>query len=237
MKLYSKYPKHFVAVDCVIFGYRNNELCLLLYPRGFEPAQGSWSLMGGFVKEDESADESAKRVLKKTTGLQNIFLEQVATFSNPNRDTEARVISIAYYSLIRIEDQNELLVRKHGAHWWPVTGLPKMIFDHHKIVLKALEELQQKAGYSIVGKELLPEKFTLMQLRKLYEAIFQKEFDPGNFRKKILSLDTLQRLDTKDYSESKKGAFYYRCKENNQVEKQENSAHQIAGNNKSKQYI
>jgi ADP-ribose pyrophosphatase YjhB (NUDIX family) len=237
MKLYSKYPKHFVAVDCVIFGYRNNELCLLLYPRGFEPAQGNWSLMGGFVKETESAGDAAKRVLYSTTGLQDIFLEQVATFSAPNRDTEARVISIAHYALIRIEEQDELLVRKHGAHWWPITELPKMIFDHEEIAQKALEKLQQKAGYSIVGKELLPEKFTLMQLRKLYEAIFQKKFDPGNFRKKILSLDTLQRLNTKDYSESKKGAFYYKCKYDSKTEKQKKSLNQKTGNNKSKTYI
>ncbi len=213
MKLYNKYPKHFVAVDCVIFGYRNNELCLLLYPRGFEPAQGRWSLMGGFVEVDESADSAAKRVLQQTTGLKEIFLKQVGVFSEPARDPEARVISIAYYALIRIEDQNELLIRKHGAHWWPITALPRMIFDHDQITEQALVELQRKSRYSIVGKELLPEKFTLLQLRKLYEAIFQKEFDPGNFRKKILSLDTLERLSFKDYSESKKGAFYYRCKE------------------------
>ncbi len=213
MKLYNKYPKHFVAVDCVIFGYRNNELCLLLYPRGFEPAQGRWSLMGGFVEVDESADRAAKRVLQQTTGLKEIFLKQVGVFSEPARDPEARVISIAYYALIRVEDQNELLIRRHGAHWWPITALPRMIFDHDQIKEQALVELQRKSRYSVVGKELLPEKFTLLQLRKLYEAIFQKEFDPGNFRKKILSLNALERLSIKDYSESKKGAFYYRCKE------------------------
>ncbi len=218
MKLYSNHPKHFVSVDCVIFGYRNDELCLLLYPRGFEPSQGKWSLMGGFIQKNESSEEAAKRVLTQTTGLKNIYLEQVETFTQPNRDPEARVISISYYALSRMDEYDEKSVREHGAHWWPITELPQMIFDHTNMVEKALIKLQQKSGYSLVGKELLPEKFTLMQLRKLYEAIFQREFDPGNFRKKILSLDTLQRLNTKNYSESKKGAFYYKC-QNSKSEK------------------
>ena len=208
---YDKYPKHFVAVDCVIFGYRNEELCLLLYPRGFEPSKGSWSLMGGFVQTEESSEEAAKRILKQTTGLEDIFLEQVETFAALERDPEARVISISYYSLIRIDEHDEIRVREHGAHWWPITNLPDMIFDHGNMVEKALVKLQQKARYSLVGKELLPEKFTLMQLRKLYEAIFQREFDPGNFRKKILSLGALEKLNVKNFTESKKGAYYYRC--------------------------
>jgi len=212
MNNYNQHSKHFVAVDCVIFGYRNDELCLLLYPRSFEPSKGSWSLMGGFVQGDESADESAKRVLKQTTGLQEIFLEQVETFARPERDPEARVISVSYYALIRIDEHDEMCVREYGAHWWPITKLPKLIFDHNEMVEKAQMKLQQMAGFTLVGKELLPKKFTLMQLRKLYEAIFQREFDPGNFRKKILSLDALERLDTKNFTESKKGAYYYRCK-------------------------
>lgn len=212
MNNYKKHPKYFVATDCVIFGYRNEELCLLLYPRSFEPSKGSWSLMGGFVQNDESSDDAAKRVLKQTTGLQQIFLEQVESFARPDRDPEARVISISYYALIRIDDSDEMFVSEHGAQWWPITKLPAMVFDHNEIVEKALIKLQQMAGSSLVGKELLPEKFTLIQLRKLYEAIFQRKFDPGNFRKKILSLDALERLDIKNNSESKKGAYYYKCK-------------------------
>lgn len=212
MNNYNKHTKHFVAIDCVIFGYRNEELCLLLYPRSFEPAKGSWSLMGGFVNDEESSDDAAKRVLKQTTGLQEIFMEQVATFSNPERDPEARVISISYYALIRIDEHDEMCVREYGAHWWPITKLPDLIFDHSKMVEKALVKLQEMAGFTLVGKDLLPKKFTLMQLRKLYEAIFQREFDPGNFRKKILSLDALKRLDDKNFTESKKGAYYYKCK-------------------------
>ena len=215
MELYNKHPKHFVAVDCVILGYDEGELCLLLYPRGFEPSKGSWSLMGGFVQEGESSDDAAKRVLKKTTGLEKIFLKQVSTFSKPDRDPEARVICIAYYALVRIDEHDKACVREHGAHWWPISALPEMIFDHGAMVGKALLKLQQEAGYRLIGQELLAEKFTLLELRKLYEAIFQREFDPGNFRKKILSLDVLEKLNEKDSSKSKKGAFYYRCKEEN----------------------
>lgn len=212
MERYNDHSKHFVAVDCVILGYDEGELCLLLYPRGFEPAKGVWSLMGGFVQENESSDEAAKRVLKQTTGLEDIFMQQVSTFAEPNRDSEARVISIAYYALVRMDEHDKACVREHGAHWWPISELPDMVFDHGEMVEKALVKLQQEAGYRLIGQELLAEKFTLLQLRKLYEAIFQREFDPGNFRKKILSLDVLERLKEKDSSESKKGAFYYSVK-------------------------
>ncbi len=188
MELYKIHPQHYVAVDCVILGYQDEEIKLLLYPRSFEPYKGKWSLLGGFVQDDESADEAAARILKQTTGLEQIFLEQVASFSEPNRDLEARVISLAYYALIRID-----------------------LHDEHE---KALVKLQQKAGYSLCGSELLPEMFTLIQLRKLYEAIFLREFDPGNFRKKILSLGVLEKLTVKDASESRKGAFYYKVKSN-----------------------
>jgi 8-oxo-dGTP diphosphatase len=214
MELYKIHPQHYVAVDCVILGYQNEEIKLLLYPRSFEPYKGNWSLLGGFVEDNESGDEAASRILKQTTGLEQIFLEQVASFSDPNRDPEARVISLAYYSLIRIDLHDEECVREYGASWVSVNQLPKLIFDHQEMFEKAVVKLQQKAGYSLIGSELLPEMFTLIQLRKLYEAIFQREFDPGNFRKKILSLEVLERLNEKDVSESRKGAFYYKVKSN-----------------------
>ena len=214
MELYKIHPRHYVAVDCVILGYQDEEIKLLLYPRSFEPCKGNWSLLGGFVQENESADEAAARILKQTTGLEQIFLEQVASFSASNRDPEARVISLAYYALIRIDLHDEECVRENGAYWVSVNKLPELIFDHHEMFEKALVKLQQKAGYRLVGSELLPEMFTLIQLRKLYEAIFQREFDPGNFRKKILSLGVLEKQSMKDASESRKGAFYYKAKSN-----------------------
>jgi len=214
MELYKIHPQHYVAVDCVILGYQDEEIKLLLYPRSFEPYKGKWSLLGGFVQDDESADNAAARILKQTTGLEQIFLEQVASFSVPNRDPEARVISLAYYALIRIDLHDEERVKENGAYWISISKLPNLIFDHQEMFEKALIKLQQKAGYSLIGTELLPEMFTLIQLRKLYEALFQREFDPGNFRKKILSLGVLEKLELKDVSESKKGAFYYKVKNN-----------------------
>jgi ADP-ribose pyrophosphatase YjhB (NUDIX family) len=214
MELYKEHPRHFVAIDCVILGYQDEEIKLLLYPRSFEPYKGKWSLLGGFVQENESGDEAAARILRQTTGLGQIFLEQVASFSELNRDPEARVISLAYFALIRIDLHDEECVRENGACWVPIRKLPQLIFDHQAMFEKALVKLQQKAGYSLVGLELLPEMFTLIQLRKLYEAIFQREFDPGNFRKKILSLGVLEKLTVKDVSESRKGAFYYKAKSN-----------------------
>jgi ADP-ribose pyrophosphatase YjhB (NUDIX family) len=212
-KTYKQQPKHHVAVDCSIFGYEEGELKLLLYPRSFEPARGNWSLMGGFVQENESLEEAARRVLLQTTGLHDIFLEQAAAFSIPDRDPGARVISVNFVALIRIDRHDKELVRGNGAHWWPVTKLPPLIFDHQAMVQNALDLLQQKASINLAGKELLPDMFTLMQLRSLYEAIFQKDFDPGNFRKKVLSLDMLERSNKKNTTESKKGAYYYSFKE------------------------
>lgn len=209
---YKQYPRHYIAVDCSIFGYEDAELKLLLYPRGFEPSLGKWSLMGGFVQEDESLEEAARRVLLQTTGLKDIFLEQASAFSKPDRDPGARVISMAFVALIRIDIHDKDLVRENGAHWWPVTKLPSLIFDHELIIANALALLQQKASIDLIGRDLLPELFTLMQLRNLYEVIFQKSFDPGNFRKKVLSTGLLERLNSKNTTESKKGAYYYRFK-------------------------
>jgi 8-oxo-dGTP diphosphatase len=211
---YKGHPKYLLAVDCVILGYENEELKLLLYPRGFEPVKGKWSLMGGFVQMNESCEEAACRILNQTTGLENIFLQEVGTFSNPERESFTRVISVAYYALIRIHQHDLDLVREHGAQWWPLSSLPELIFDHGQMISKALIRLQQKAGYSLVGSELLPEKFTLLQLRKLYEAIYQREFDAGNFRKKMLSLEMLERTNEKNSTDSRKGAYYYTISKN-----------------------
>jgi ADP-ribose pyrophosphatase YjhB (NUDIX family) len=212
-ELYGEHPQHYVAVDCVIFGYKDGELKLLLYPRSFEPAKGNWSLLGGFIQKGESSDQAAGRILKRTTGLDQIYMEQVSAFTQPDREPSARVISIAYYALIRLNDHDEEIVHQYGADWFSFDKKPKLIFDHEAIVTQALAKLQQKAGYQLVGPELLPDLFTITQLRGLYEAIFQRTLDPGNFRKKVLSLGVLKRHNKKDSTESKKGAFYYSYEE------------------------
>ena len=214
MEYYKQHPRFLTAVNCVVFGYEAGELKLLLYPRAFEPVKGEWSLMGGFVRENESAEEAAHRVLCQTTGLDNLFLEQVYTFSNPTRESVERVISITYFALIRIDRYKRNNTDSFGAKWWPINELPPLIFDHNEVVAQSLRRLEQKAGSSLVGSELLPSRFTLLQLRKLYEAIYQRTFDPGNFRKKVLSLGVLEKLDQKNSTESKKGAYYYKVKPN-----------------------
>jgi ADP-ribose pyrophosphatase YjhB (NUDIX family) len=207
--IYSIYRKHYIAVDCVIFGYEEDELKVLLYHRSFEPSAGKWSLLGGFVDGAETLGDAARRVLYSTTGLQHIYQEQVHAFSKLNRDPAGRVISVAYYALIRINQQDKVLLKDHGAKWWPVSGLPKLIFDHKEMIEYSLVALQKKAGSELVGRELLGERFTMTGLKKLYEAIFQRSFDPGNFRKKILSLGRLKNTGVKDMADSKKGAYLY----------------------------
>jgi 8-oxo-dGTP diphosphatase len=211
--------RHLVAVDCIIFGYEEGELKLLLFHRGIIPAKGEWSLLGGWVNDNEAIEHAAARVLLQTTGLKNIYLEQVHVFSDPKRDPGGRVISIAFNALIDIKKYNKELVREHGAHWWGISELPDLIFDHNQMVIKALEKLRLTASYEIIGQKLLPQYFTLSQLRTLYNALFQKEFDPGNFRKKILSLDTLEKTREKNTTDSKKGAFYYKFKTKNNINK------------------
>jgi ADP-ribose pyrophosphatase YjhB (NUDIX family) len=201
-----------VAVDCVIFGYEDDELKLLLYPRRFDPFKGEWSLMGGFVQDDESMDETVKRVLNHTVGLENIYVEQVGAYSDPQRDPGGRVISMAYYALIRINEHDKELVDQKGGKWWTITERPNLIFDHNQMVADALEKLQNKATNNLIGKELLPATFTLTQLNNLYNAIFQKQFNAGNFRKKLSSLNALEKLKTRDTQNSKRGAYFYKFK-------------------------
>ncbi len=210
--LYSKYPKHYLAVDCIIFGYdiTEKELKLLLIKRSFEPALGQWSLAGGFVQQDESLDDAACRVLCSLTGLADTYLEQLYTYSDVNRDPGARVISTAYFSLIGIHELDPEIRRKNGAHWRSISNLPDLIFDHRKMVERALKELIEKVKVYPVGFELLPEKFTLVQLQNLYEAIYLRPVDKRNFRKKILSMELLDKQDEKEKETSKKGAWYYR---------------------------
>ncbi|NBC82421.1 MAG: NUDIX domain-containing protein [Bacteroidetes bacterium] len=205
-----KHQHQYLAVDCVIFGYENGQLKLLSAKRKFEPAMDQWSLMGGWVRMDETVEQAAIRVLFQITGLRDIYLEQVQVFSQPQRDPGGRVVSIVFYAMIPTDQHDKSLVHEHEAVWFNLPDKPKLIFDHDQMVEFAHEKLKQKASYELIGADLLPEKFTILQLRLLYEAVFQREFDPGNFRKKVLSLKVLERLNDKNTNESKKGAYYFR---------------------------
>ncbi len=209
MDTYGDVPKYLVSVDCVIFGFEDDELKVLLCPRLVSPNYGNWSLMGGFVMPDESLEQAATRVLKGTVGLENIYLEQVKTFSKPDRDSGGRVISQAYFALIRISEQDRKLVRSKGAHWWEIGQLPEMIFDHKEMIDESLKKLKTVAFTDLIGRELMPEKFTLTQLHRLYSIVFGKDIDSANFRKKVLATQQLVRLNEKDHN-SRKGAFYYK---------------------------
>lgn len=206
---YKSTDRILVAVDCIIFGFDGQQLKALLIKRGFEPEKGKWSLMGGFVNKDESADESAVRVLHQLTGMDNIYMEQLYCFSDIDRDKAGRVISVAYFALINIADYSEQLQLEHEARWFPLSKIPKLIFDHKMMVRKAKERLQQKVSNHPIGFELLPAKFTLPQLQNLYEAIYGSSLDKRNFTRKILSLGVLNKLTEKEKESSRKGAFYY----------------------------
>ncbi|GAB1453789.1 NUDIX domain-containing protein [Draconibacterium sp.] len=212
MDFYSNFPKILVAVDAIIFGFNENEfdLKLLLLKRNFDPEKGNWSLMGGFIAPDESLDQSAQNIVSRLTGLDNVYMEQLYAFGNVDRDSGGRIVSVAYFSLLKINDHDSELVKKHGASWVSVNELPELIFDHQEMVEKALRRLRVKARMQPIGFELLPKKFTIPQLQRLYEAIYQMPFDKRNFRRKLLAMGLLEKLNEKEKETSKKGAFYYR---------------------------
>jgi len=206
---YESEQKILVSVDCIIFGFDGGQLKALLVRRGFDPEKSAWSVMGGFIRSEETADEAANRVLHGLTGMSNVYLEQLYTFSDLNRDSGARVISITYFALIHITDYSEQLQLEHEAKWFSLNNLPPLIFDHKEMVLKAHARLREKAGTHALGFELLPQKFTLSQLKCLYEAIYGTSLDRRNFTKKMRSLGILKKLDEKETASSRKGAFYY----------------------------
>ena len=212
MSYYSEHDKFHLAVDSIIFGYdeEGRELKVLLLKRNFQPAMGEWSLMGGFVKNNESIDEAAKRILIQLTGLSEVYMEQLYTFGEVDRDPGDRIISVAYFALIKIDDSDLELVKSHGATWIPISAMPQLIFDHSAMIDRALKKLQIRARTQPIGFELLPDKFTIPQLQGLYEAIYNKALDKRNFRRKLLAMDLLEKLEEKEKESSRKGAWYYR---------------------------
>ena len=207
---YSINPKFYVSVDCIIFGFSEGELNLLLLKRNFEPSKGEWSLMGGFVQQDESVDDAAKRVLAELTGPENVYMEQVNTFGEVGRDPGERVISIAYYALININEYDREAVQQHNAFWVNINEMPDLIFDHPQMVQAARDLMKQKASTKPIGFNLLPELFTLSQLQSLYEAIYGEDIDKRNFRKRIAEMDYIEKTDKIDKKGSKRGAALYK---------------------------
>src|SRR5213594_1864533 len=190
-----QYPRPALTVDCVVFGFDESDLKVLLIERGLEPFKGRWALPGGFVRVDETLDEAARRELAEETGLKDVFLEQLYTFGAVNRDPRERVVSVAYYALVKLAAHDtKAATDAADARWFPVSKVPKLAFDHAEILNTALARLKGKVRYQPIGFELLPPKFTLSQLQHLYEAVLGAELDKRNFRKKVLGFSLLVPL-------------------------------------------
>lgn len=209
--LYDHAQPVLAAVDCIVFGVEDNQLKLLVFKREVEPLAGQWSLLGSFLRADEDVGSAAKRVLKELTNLEDIYMEQLHCYGNVDRDPGGRVLSIAYWSLIRV-DQNhkEFHIKNHMAKWVPFDQVPELVLDHGKMVSDAIEHLRERARFYPIGFELLPKEFTIPQLLKVYEAIYARNIDDRNFRKKLLKSGLLIQLPKKDKSTSKKGSFLYK---------------------------
>lgn len=206
---YSKQTRLLHAVDCIIFGFDGDTLKILLIQRAFAPEKGNWSLMGGFVQKEESIEQASNRILKQLTGLEGVYLEQLFTFGDTNRDPIERTVSTAYFALIDIYKYETQLSKDYHAEWFSLKRFPKLIFDQQKMVEIAQSRIRYKAALHPILFELLPDRFTLPQLQSLYESVYNTTIDKRNFSKRVLATGLLIKLTEKDKSGSKRGAFYY----------------------------
>lgn len=193
-----KYPRPAVTTDCVVFGFDGSGLSVLLVERGRKPFKGDWALPGGFLKMDETAEEGAARELYEETGVKDIFIEQLQAFSDVHRDPRERVVTIAFYALVRQSDY-EVIGGDDAARakWFPMSEVPSLAFDHDHILCVAIAHLRMKIHFEPVGFHLLDRKFTMQQLQCIYESILDVHFDRRNFRKKMLALGYINQLDEK----------------------------------------
>jgi 8-oxo-dGTP diphosphatase len=209
------YPRPSLAVDCVVFALDADEdLKVLLIQRDVEPFRGRWALPGGFVRMDEGLEEAARRELAEEAGVSDVFLEQLYTFGDVGRDPRGRVVSVAYYALVNMSEHTlRASTDARSAAWFAPADAPALAFDHARILDVALERLRGKVRYQPIGFELLPEKFTLGQLQRLYEIVLDRPLDKRNFRKKILSMGVLIELDEVQQDVAHRAARLYRFDE------------------------
>ncbi|WP_430815532.1 NUDIX hydrolase [Carboxylicivirga sp. RSCT41] len=206
-----EYPRPSVTTDCTIFGFDGIDLQILLIKRGIEPFKGQWALPGGFVQMDETTEECARRELEEETGVKELFLEQLYTFSDVNRDPRGRVITVSYFALIKSTDFKLIGGDDASdAQWFPINQVPSLAFDHDRILRVAHDRLKGKIKYEPIGFELLEEVFTIPQLQRLYEAILGIQVDRRNFNRKIMSLDILEPIENKMDGVGHKGARQFR---------------------------
>ena len=210
MNYYSEHTKVWVSVDCIIFGFDEGKLKILIGRRQMDPGRGQWSLYGGFVTEQESIDNAAERVLRDLTGLRHIYMQQVGAYGAVDRDPGERVISIAYYALINVRDYDEQLRSEHGVEWVDIKQIPPLYSDHNQMVKDALRKMRQKIRVEPISFRLLPSLFTLTQLQHLYEAVMGEEVDKRNFRKRVKEMEFIEKTELIDKTSSKRGAALYR---------------------------
>ncbi|WP_343700825.1 NUDIX domain-containing protein [Chitinophaga sp.] len=203
------YFKAAISVDCVIFGFDENELKVLLIESDLKEFKGKWSLLGDIMHPDEDIETAAYRVLRERTGLEDVYMEQVQAFGGVNRHPAGRVITIAYYSLVNIEHV-ELKTHSNELHWHAVKDIRQMAFDHREILATCLERLQRKVIDQPVGFNLLPKKFSLRELQNLYEAILDVKLDRRNFRKKFFAMDYLIDLNEEEQEVRHRPARLYK---------------------------
>ena len=209
-EFYSGVQKAFVSVDIIVFGFEDSKLKLLLGKRRMDPGRGEWSLYGGFVGAEESVDEAAHRVLFELTGLRDLYMKQVHTFGAVDRDPGERVISVAYCALINVKDYDHRLLEEHGVQWVELDKMPQLYSDHSDMVKRAITLLRRRINTDPLSFNLLPNLFTLTQLQHVYEAVLGEEIDKRNFRKRIKSIDFIEKTELIDKLTSKRGAALYR---------------------------
>jgi len=209
-----RYPHPAVTVDAVVFGLDETDLKVLLIQRDLAPFEGRWAIPGGFVNMDEDLETAARRELEEETGLRPLYLEQLYTLGAPKRDPRERVISIAHYALVKLTDHAVRAASDaRNVAWFPVADLPELAFDHEEILEIALKRLQAKIRYEPIGFELLPEKFPLSELQRLYETVAEQPLDKRNFRKKILGMGLLQDTHEIQQDVAHRAARLYRFDE------------------------
>lgn len=200
-----------LTVDIVVFALDEEDLQVMLIQRDIKPFEGQWAIPGGFVRVEETLDEAARRELEEETGLKDIFLEQLYTFGNVNRDPRERVVTVAYYALVNLEGHDvHASTDARNAAWFSMNDLPELAFDHSEILVAAHERLRGKVRYQPIGFELLPEKFTLRQLQHLYEVILDRELDKRNFRKKVLAMEIVKETKEIEKDVAHRAAKLYR---------------------------
>lgn len=206
-----QYPRAALAVDCVVFGVDEGDLKVLLIQRKLQPFQHAWALPGGFVHMDETLDEAARRELEEEAGVKDVYLEQLYSFSALNRDPRERVVTVAHYALAKLSDHRiRAATDAMGVGWFGLDDLPRLSFDHQEIVTTAHDRLRGKVRYAPIGFELLPPRFSLTQLQRLYEIVLGTELDKRNFRKKILAMDLLVETDEVEQNVRHRAARLYR---------------------------